>query len=514
MPFRYRPGHKTLPRVGPNLYVVTVHLPQAQSVRSLAKLAALHANAGRAHHPACCEGAFPIIMFLVRSRVAQMTIACLDGPLAASIALRVVASGLAWMSLSVAIAGCGDAEVKRAQAASKDLARSLGAEDSTQQNVASSLPPGASRVILYIDASRSMAGFGGCGSSPSEFDVALDRLSVDWGITSLTKFGESQYGAPRFDELPFTRGVHCPAFYAERQNPDYKLYAHIAGDSTGAVHAYVTDAVQSDLVAGSQSPSVRSLQEWLQSGKALRIVALRSRFQGPAWSEQRQRWVGTASVDNRPFYIFLFGQTDAQLDQVLSRLSRSVLQQTVVLSFSPDMARCRVVTQPVSRRDELLTPAWILLELPRLPGLASNPTGVASYECLLDARAPLESVLPSVNIRYRRWDGQGFARSAELPAGTRVTADSVVVNVSSSRAIVALQAPRDHSTRFGFYELQLSGAPGDLKPQVSALSTDDDTTLDTFDRTYRFSWLIEQLVRSQLHGTIPPRHFFTTIMFN
>jgi hypothetical protein len=142
------------------------------------------------------------------------------------------------------------------------------------------------------------------------------------------------------------------------------------------------------------------------------------------------------------------------------------------------------------------TPPWALV---RHENVAKAPT-LLEYSCRLRTLYPLQTIRPKLTIDYRSWDRKknGFTDLQPLPGGLRLQTDTILTDGDSSRARVTGAMPLDATTRFGLYRVRIDALPGALRPWIDSLSTDDDADPKSSDRTYRFSWLVDQLARTHL----------------
>ena len=399
---------------------------------------------------------------------------------------------------------CGDSRKVEAESRQLAAAWAAAAEASVPRETVTTVSP--QKPALFIDASRSMAGFAGCSVTPTAYNITLDRITTSLGITEVTRFGETTRGEGRvFEVLPLTKPAHCPPFYNRLQNPDYALFAAAAADSSGRVYLYLTDGVQSDWQGRNPGPSVAALKQWIDSGRGLAILGFRSAFSGPLWSEQRQVMLGRASSDARPFYLFVLGRTDGAVDDVISKLSPALLRQSTKMRFANDAVRCRAFS---SVPEYVSGPAerWSMFQLEDVRTISS----VLSYSCRF-RDYPVNGIRPRISGQYRRWIDGMFTTPDALPLpvgqGGRATleGDSMVVPLE-------IGWKNTQTTRFGLYEMRFHAEPGELSDSITALSTDTDATLDTVDKTYRFSWLLEELMRTHLRR-LPWTPYSVTIQY-
>lgn len=408
--------------------------------------------------------------------------------------------------------------------ASQKLARELAAHDrgGPLPNPAHMGQARNTNARLYLDASRSMAGFVGCSGSPTEFDQVMDRLANDLEITDVRLFGTPPGAGSLVEERPLDRSVHCPDAFRRLQNPDYELYALLEHDST--VNVYITDGVQSATRATTPSPSVAALQRWLAGGRALAILAYRSRFTGDAWSEQRNGWIGPVNVPDRPFYVFVLASTEEAVDETIARISpeedslpegsaRSAgrLRPDLTLRFPAAPFACEI-RRKIGAQQMMDPPPWALVPPSVHRQMVGNPIPVADYICTIRDGYPLRTVEGTLRADYRRWDGQKFGDPTPLPEGASLRTRRSLATGDRSVTVVQGTIPLDQpGTLFGFYHVRLSPRPGALKAQMDSLSTNSDIDPAQFNRTYRFSWLVEHLVRSQFARGPHPASLFLTI---
>jgi hypothetical protein len=352
---------------------------------------------------------------------------------------------------------------------------------------------------------------------PTEYDQLLDRITVDLSITSVTRFGGrggAGAGGALMQPAPLSREMHCPPFYSHVQNPDYALFDAIARDTSGGAHLYVTDGVQSDVSGANVSPSVEKLKDWVEGGRALAVLAFRSRFEGRAWSETRKQWLGQVTAERRPFYAFVFAPTEEGMDRLLAGLSDDVRAQATVLRFRRDGATCRAAVGPVAKISEVPALPWVMLPKSTTDRAAGAAQLLAHYDCTVRPDFPLATVAAVVDsVRYGRWNGTDFEFPREVPSGTALTADKGESTGGGSRVPIRGTIGRDGSTRHGFLSVTLGGRPGALRPAVAELSADSDERPEGYDRTYRIGWVVEQLARAQLARQLTPAPVFFTVTY-
>lgn len=406
-------------------------------------------------------------------------------------------------------------EVTRARDAARALAQAL-MDKTPKSPTRRAGRPVARGAVLYVDASRSMAGFGGCNERQTDYDLILDRLATELSIVAVYRFGEEVRGSGNaFERRVLARELHCPTFYDRMQNPDYELYHRLNRDSTGTTSIYVTDGVQSDLLGANQSPSVRELEDWIRADRALAILAFQSTFSGQAWSEQRQQMIATVTGTKRPYYAFVFAKTESDLEALLRRLSRETLAKATLLRVTSDSVQCSAV--PASKLPKYATAAtlpWAMIDAYTYKSLQALPSVVAEYRCVVPTSFPFEAVLPRIEeSRYLAWEGGEFIVQKGLPGGAVFSTDSVAVRKDGNTAFLKATLPFDEKHRFGHYELHISASAGALRRSVRDLTTDSDAAVSDFDRTYRFGWLVEKLARARFEQRPAWSPFALTVQY-
>jgi hypothetical protein len=391
------------------------------------------------------------------------------------------------------------------ESSSLDLAKGL----ATVTTPPVSPHPGTGEVVVYVDASRSMRGFAGCSSNPTEFTNTLDRVTSSLTIGNVVQFGEVSKGsAVVFKVVPMGKEVRCPGFYDRLQNPDYALFKAALGDSSGRTYLYFTDGVQSDWQGNNPGPSLDLLEQWMKSGRTLAILAFRSRFDGQAWSEQSQRMIANIATTERPFYLFILAQSDEAMNRTLQKLPVSLMNTARTIRFGREAVQCKALPGDVPKYKSSSTPPWSLIEHPNIKAGKS----LLDYRCDLRAEYPIAEVRPRVTLDYKKWDGKAFVAQPGPPTGSALT--PLPSSGAGGGSVVRLQGslPKDESTRYGFYAVRIEGEPGLPRTWVDSLSTDSDAQPDTFAKTYRFSWLIERLAKADL-AMRPPVGYGITVKY-
>jgi hypothetical protein len=376
-------------------------------------------------------------------------------------------------------------------------------------------------VSVYLDGTESMRGFFQCDSGAVQVASVLKRLTTAFGVDSLTLFGVPEANAApeaSFTARAYDRTLACGEGIGRYENPDYLLYQEIERDSSGRVTVYLTDGVQSANSVATPSPSIRALERWVGSGKALAILAFRGTFVGDAWSEEKGDWAGWVRKEDRPFYAFVFAPSAERMNAFLARLPRELSGSAAVrMRFDAGGVRCGaklVAPRFTSGRSA----PWIQIDPRSGERFFAASAALAVYSCTLPAAHPLATVLAEpATESYRRWEGTAFSAPGDPPPGAEVGVDSVMASRAgagrTSVAYVRAHLPRAEDHRFGLYTISLAARPGSLRGEVEALSTDSDADTAQFSRTYLFSWLVRRLVDAQFERDPQLRPVFVTLQY-
>lgn len=421
---------------------------------------------------------------------------------------------LAWLTL--ATFACGDPVVS----ASLELADSLvGLAETPDWAVApESVIRGSEGSTLVVDASESMAGFAGCLSSTTLFDETLDRLSVALAADTVLLFGDSpDPTVPVLLSRQLNHAIHCPATFNRLQNPDHRLLEIISSDSTKVPTVYLTDGVQSARDIGTPSPSMNAMADWLRRGGTIAILAFKSRYRGPVWSEKAQRWL--AKVDTlRPFYAFIFAQNLNVAENVMARLPPELLASAIPAVFSIEsQPECRVGLAPFREQGQE-SPPWAFLRQPEVQNIRANAGVIGTLECALPGYYPVERVQADVQIAgFFEWQGHGFAPQSQPPPGTSVVVQDFPggngQSGGSSTGNIDAVFPPSPNSNFAFYHIRLEPRRGFFRNDLNELSTDNDGSVENAHLTYRFDWLLAHLTRAVFELDNQSLDYFITVEY-
>jgi len=374
----------------------------------------------------------------------------------------------------------------------------------------------AEDALMFIDVTQSMAGFT-AGATFREFDDVMDAVSSALGLSRVVLFGKK--GA-LFQERPAGSVLHDETVYTGGNNPDYCLWDFALNWDGDKPIAYLTDGVQSAASIGALGPSVDALKKWLERGRHVGIMAFRGKFSGRLWSEQAQNWIGVVPEDpetTRPFYLFVLASDEAELKAVFGRLDTilrpgGALHQQFGTNLTTvqfgERERVCTLTPTISFFVQNRMSNWTWVNNPKIPDFKTDPdTEIARWACNNLENAPSEpSQSGSVEFKYWEWDGTAgaFGGPVNNPQGAQFNLEK-----DTLRGTIGKNVPT--TTRYTFWDLEVSGQRGPLRSDLRALSTSSDATLEAADETYRFDWLIENLAAADFEHQRPTATLYLTL---
>lgn len=396
----------------------------------------------------------------------------------------------------VVTTGCGS----KIPQASRDLAAKI-----TRDLPHPPTDPDPSKVSderrVYLDASLSMKGF----VNPmhhSRFDEFLDAIGDAMPGCQLYKYGQRGEKPPDNNQtlserIRFGLELHRPEFYDLTYNPDDRLIQQLANEEHPALSVLITDGVYSEPQGATSPPVVQGIQKWMDQGNTFGILILKSRFDGPFYSEHERKMLSKFSVEERPFYAFVFSPTVKgfkELQENLERRFPETEMQTIL--FSDDAVSC------VPKLDPKLKGVYSFSNPPTSPYYwqmfndklfdQANPAHVQySVSCTISPTYPIAQLGFDTVSEYYRWEKGAFKKAERPPDGFQVVPSS-----NSPATSMAVTFPKDTSSDYGFYYLRMIPSPRSLRPEIKNNSTLDDETQEEARKTYRFNELITSLVNT------------------
>jgi hypothetical protein len=433
------------------------------------------------------------------------------------------------IALTVWVAGCG-CNVNCVAQASIALAGSLEANSGSEPSDATTIAdppectsfqpsPSTEDALMFIDITQSMAGFT-AGAVYREFDEVMDDVSGALGLSRVVEFGRK--GAALFTEGAVVRSLHSEAAYSGLNNPDYCLFDFALNWDGDKPIIYLTDGVQSAKSISASGPSVAALTKWLERGHHVGIMAFRGKFSGRLWSERAQDWIGPVREDSetrRPFYLFVLASDEAELEDVFEQLDSTLRQDGAALKpqygtslttvqFGERERTCNLTTTiPYFTNDPPSRWTWVE-DLKIATFAVTDTTEIARWECDELVNAPSDPSVRrggSVEFTYREWDraASAFGDPIGNPLGAAF---------SFQRGTLTGKIGNDPLIQpYTFWALEISGERGPMRPDLRALSTFSDATLDAADKTYRFDSLIENLAAADFEHQRPTATVYLTV---
>jgi hypothetical protein len=323
------------------------------------------------------------------------------------------------------------------EAESQSVARtSQSISDAPSDDKQPDSPGAAKEKRLYIDASKSMAGFAGHGG---DFDKFFSEIGYLLGDPVVYKFGSAaKTPAPKYAELiePTTLGQaqKSSQFYNLSNNPDDALFSELNHSGKEALSVYITDGVYSAMDAKAGSKVITPLTQWLESGRVLGIFVLSSPFQGSFYSEKlcseskgQKCWLQVANVPRRPFYAFVFSPNEDAFRK-LQRELENKFPSMKTLIFSDDGVTSEGLSLPEddsiydsSKQAEGFN--WQMFTSHLFT--EENPAKRSFYlNYVVNKEYPLGHITPLISAKYYLWDN---ARSEFIDGDLHSSFKSVLV---------------------------------------------------------------------------------------
>lgn len=424
----------------------------------------------------------------------------------------------------------GCREKSRVAQASRELAARITQAIPQQSPVTNTIPIEDRRI--YLDASLSMKGFVN-PRNHSTFDEFIDELGDALPGCGLYKYGQSGERPPEnpadlVKQIGFGLELHNPNFYSLLYNPDDRLIDTLTVENRRALSVLITDGVYSEPAGSTSPPVVNAIQKWLQNGGVLGIFALKSAFDGPFYSERGRQMLPRLSVEERPFYAFVFSPTDKAVLDLKEKLQRR-FPAIKLIFFSNEAITC------VPALNERLKSTYSYKKPPETPYhwqmfdaeifSQRNPASVGiSIKCALDPSYPVSELNFTLITEYYRWQNGRFQEVEGTPSGFRYDPDlspKQVPNTSANNQSTAthlmqtdlvVYLPKDSGGGFGFYYFKLAAAPKELQEDLKEFSTRDDREPKDAGKTFRFRELVSAIAEVHFKTNMASRTSPTVFM--
>lgn len=389
------------------------------------------------------------------------------------------------------------------------------------------------RQKVYIDASISMRGFvtpdtpGGLTQFIDFIETMPDVLPgcevYQYGVQPQKQSGGTVEGVTK--RVEFDSQLRKPGFYSLKFNPDDVLLKGIAGENEPTLSVLITDGVESDSEGKINTAVLESIRSWMNEGKLFSILVLKSNFAGGFYSERRRHMVGDANVKDRPFYAFVFSTSRREFEDFYEKLRRRFGQMEAII-FSDDALSCKValpseIEASYDTKSPADSPYYLqMLVLKKLRQEEEAPGYRFTYST--KPTYPVKSFGLRLNVSLYEWDdaqGQFQRQGTALPGNINYkessdkpgdagneAAQSFVVD---SREMIQIGQQRN----FGLFAVQPSLYIKDISDGIVQLSTRDDSTPTSANKTYRFQELVFALLdihmKDRLDSRASPKVYVT-----
>jgi hypothetical protein len=427
------------------------------------------------------------------------------------------------ISFAVLSSGCNSSCKSKVVNASRGLASGITRSRSSKSEAKGSTAISERRV--YIDASLSMKGFVN-PRNHSTFDELIDELGDALPGCRLYKYGQRGQQPPEnvsdlMTSAAFGLELHDPAFYNLSYNPDDRLIDELATEDSPVrpvLSVLLTDGVYSEPQGSTSPPVIGAIQKWMGHGNTFGILMFKSAFKGPFYSERRRAVLPNVSVEQRPFYAYVFSPTTQGLNDLRDRLKRRFPDLNSIV-FSSDAVNSSITIPPntsalyTSTNPPTTAFYWQMFDSGLFGKKGSASLGY-QLNYSVSPEYPIAEFNTNIVAEYYRWQQGQFKK---LDSGTLEGFNSKVeaIKKEGPTAIlsVAVTLPKDLSSDYSFYDFKFDTSIKELRSDIRELSTRDDSANESANKTYRFYELISALTdvhfKSSLAARTSPALFVT-----
>jgi hypothetical protein len=374
---------------------------------------------------------------------------------------------------------------------------------------------------IFIDGTASMTGFLRVGRN--QFAEVVEQLPFVVPGAEVFRYGQQDpNGNPPIESViqpvAIDQGLLTPPATELYYNPDDRLIEELILPRSSGVSVLVTDGVYST-VTGQYAPVVVSaLKHWFEDGGSLAIFMFRSSFGGRFYSERERRMIESNTKVDRPFYLFAFSRSRADLQHMSDELVARFPRKFVTMVFAEDALSCKALPLQTSDGgliDEDKERLWLKVDSDAFVenGLA---TIAASISCKTDVYYPVNvTVRPKVTYKRRNGPNEVDADEREVIQSLtklppQVRADPIAKHLRQVTHSMKLVVKRDEGQREGTYTIALVPANdglNQLRPFIERLSATSDATADMLSRTYRWNDFVRSV--ADTHFEVASRRFST-----
>jgi hypothetical protein len=381
---------------------------------------------------------------------------------------------------------------------------------------------------VYLDATESMKGYSAVEGTT--FTRLIESLSYAMPGSHLYKYGvynnrsrsaakASRQATEDFArEIRFSQDLRHSSFYDLSFNEDDVLFDHLAREERPVRSVLITDGVYSARESELASAEINAIHKWLAKGHCFGILIFTSPFEGQLYSENRRNWLSSVKVAARPFYAFVFSPDERGFRDLEEKLAVEFKDMRVLL-FPSEAVSCSllpILKQGLERRNSPPLSRFFLQMYNQTVFDKQGSTEVAfDLQCLPADDYPIAALKIDVTLN-RYWWQQGtfklspspsrfdYSYAAIRPAPTVSTPSVAPVtgratpSPPETRPRLRVTLSRDTESPYSLYHISLSLATQTLRPEIRALSTEDDSQLTEAEKTYRFFEFVSALTTVHL----------------
>lgn len=381
---------------------------------------------------------------------------------------------------------------------------------------------------VYLDATESMKGYTTSGGAT--FTRLIESLSYAMPGSRLYKYGVFNNNRTRSTsqstqlsefarEIRFSQDLRHPEFYNLPFNEDDVLFEYLADEERPVLSVLITDGVYSARESELASTEINAIHKWLVAGHCFGILIFTSPFEGSLYSENRRTWLRGVKAAGRPFYAYVFSPDERAFRDLEEKLATEFTDMRVLL-FSQETFSCSLL--PVlkqgleSKKSPPLSPFYLQMYNSSIFDNEGSAELTFDLQCVPPENYPVAELKFDVSLNCYSWQQDSFKPSptpsrfvysyaAATPALPSPSADPKSESGRPSsvappaKGSLKVRLPRDTESPYSLYRVSLGLTPQTLRPEIRALSTEDDSEVTQAEQTYRFFEFISALTTVHLH---------------
>jgi len=375
-------------------------------------------------------------------------------------------------------------------------------------------------IFIYVDGSQSQQGFANPAGSlirtyNKVVNAVIDKSKVGWpgANTQIYKFGQGLVGSPI--TLPVI--IHKSDFYNQ---PQTDLAAVIESFSLASAKPslgiVITDGVQSvSKERGTLGRAINAINTWMQRGNIFGMMMYKSEFHGKAFSEISGREIGYYNNEHgdRPFYLLILAPREEEFEKFYNLLQGSNLAPDSLLLFPDLRAQSIAWARPVEQNmfelhhvDPTQEPKFFWLQKQSSARVSRIAFSFELQENKYWRSDPLRANINPlhVNVAAKRYFNIMKEWQAFGPPGVEFLTDSTSVNGKKIFVSITLKGFEENLQPGAIEAIRIRMRPrvdGVILPQwVYEVSTQDDTRLQNYNRTFNFDNFVRDIYSSYIEG--------------